>query len=65
VQSAILDPAASWPWSSGDPKLADQGVIGDAKTASAEIGKAILERVVEVAGAVLRNLRERSKAPSN
>jgi creatinine amidohydrolase/Fe(II)-dependent formamide hydrolase-like protein len=65
VRSEILDLAVSWPWSSGDPKLADQGVIGDAKAASAEIGKAILERVVEAAGVVLRNLRERSKAPSN
>jgi creatinine amidohydrolase len=58
VRAAILDPATSWPWSSGDKRIADQGVIGDAASASAELGNAIVTRVVEGAGAVLKRLRE-------
>ncbi len=58
VRSMILDPAVSWPWSSGDPRIADAGVIGDAAAASAEHGQAIVDRVVEAAGGVLRQLLE-------
>ena len=58
ARALILDPAASWPWSSADERLAEQGVIGDAREASAELGKAIVARVVEGAGAVLKQLRE-------
>jgi creatinine amidohydrolase/Fe(II)-dependent formamide hydrolase-like protein len=58
VRALILDPAASWPWSSADKRLADRGVIGDAREASAELGNAIVARVVEGAGAVLKQLRE-------
>jgi len=63
VRSIILDPTVSWPWSSGDPRIADAGVIGDARTASAEHGLAIVERVVEAAGAGLKRLIENQKAP--
>jgi creatinine amidohydrolase/Fe(II)-dependent formamide hydrolase-like protein len=58
VRNTILDPAVSWPWSSGDRRIADQGVIGDAKRASAEHGDAIITRVVERAGGVLKQLCE-------
>jgi creatinine amidohydrolase len=58
VRAAILDPAVSWPWSSGDKRVADRGVIGDARQASAEHGNAIVRRVVESAGMVLKQLRE-------
>jgi creatinine amidohydrolase len=61
VRAAILDPAVSWPWSSGDARIADNGVIGDARNASVEHGQAIIDRVVEAAGAVLRQLRENQK----
>ena len=61
VRAVILNPAVSWPWSSGDPRIADSGVIGDPRTASAEHGAAIIGRVVEAAGAVLRQLRENQK----
>src|SRR4051795_758277 len=33
VRSTILDPATSWPWSSGNSQIADTGVIGDAAAA--------------------------------
>ena len=58
----ILDPATSWPWSSGDKRFSNQGVIGDAAAATAEHGEAIVQRVVEAVGAVLRQLRENGEA---
>jgi creatinine amidohydrolase/Fe(II)-dependent formamide hydrolase-like protein len=58
VRSLILDPATSWPWSSGDKRIAEDGVIGDAGAASAEHGHAIVSRVVDGVGAVLKHLRE-------
>ena len=62
IRSMILDPAVSWPWSSGDSRIADAGVIGDAAAASVEHGVAIVDRVIETAGTVLRQLLESQKA---
>ena len=62
IRSLILDPATSWPWSSDDPRITDTGVIGDPAGASAEHGRAIMERVVTAAGEVLRQLIENQKA---
>jgi len=56
VRSTILDPGVSWPWSSGDPRIAHRGVIGDAAEASADHGKAIMERLLDAAGAALQRL---------
>jgi creatinine amidohydrolase len=56
VRTTILDSGVSWPWSSGDPRIADRGVIGDASGASAEHGRIILERILEAAGAALQRL---------
>jgi creatinine amidohydrolase/Fe(II)-dependent formamide hydrolase-like protein len=62
VRALILDPATSWPWSSDDRRIAEQGVIGEARAASAEHGHAIVARVVEATGGVLKQLRENQKA---
>ena len=62
VRAIILDPAVSWPWSSGDPRIADLGVIGEARAASVEHGQAIIERVLEAVGPVLKQLIENRKA---
>jgi creatinine amidohydrolase len=59
VRALVLDPSASFPWSSDDRRIAQSGVIGDARGASAEQGEAIVRRVVEAAGAVLQRLREK------
>jgi creatinine amidohydrolase/Fe(II)-dependent formamide hydrolase-like protein len=59
IRSLVLDPATSWPWSSEDARLSNLGVMGDAREASAEHGRAIVERVVEAAGAVLKQLQDR------
>jgi creatinine amidohydrolase/Fe(II)-dependent formamide hydrolase-like protein len=52
----ILDPAASFPWSSDDSRIAQAGVIGDARGASVEDGNAIVARVLEAAGGALAQL---------
>jgi len=62
IRAMILDPAASWPWSSDDPRIADTGIIGDAAKASVEHGRAIVERVVTAAGDVLKQLLANQKA---
>lgn len=56
VRTTILDPGVSWPWSSGDRRIADLGVIGDASGSSAEYGRTILERILEAAGKALQRL---------
>jgi creatinine amidohydrolase/Fe(II)-dependent formamide hydrolase-like protein len=58
VRALILDPAASFAWSSNDRRIAESGVIGDAHTASVEHGRAIVERVVKASGPILKRLRE-------
>jgi creatinine amidohydrolase len=66
VRATILDPGVSWPWSSGDPRIAHRGVIGDAAEASADHGRAILERLLDAAGATLQRLlvnQEFAQAP--
>lgn len=62
VRAIILDPGVSWPWSSGDRRISDQGMIGDLTGASAEHGQAIIARVVDAAGAALKQLVENQKA---
>jgi creatinine amidohydrolase len=61
VRAIVLDPGLTWPWSSGDKRIADQGVTGDAQAASVEWGKAIIARVVDAAGNVLHRLLEAHK----
>ena len=58
IHALVLDPATSWPWSSGDERIAVAGVIGDARAASVEHGNAIVARIVEATGAVLKKLGE-------
>ena len=58
MRAPILDPAVSWPWSSGDKRIADQGVIGDARSGDRRARQRHRARVVEGAGAVLKQLRE-------
>jgi creatinine amidohydrolase/Fe(II)-dependent formamide hydrolase-like protein len=57
TRALVLDPTASYPWSSGDPLLAASGIMGDARGASAAHGEIIVARVIEGAGAVIRRLR--------
>jgi creatinine amidohydrolase/Fe(II)-dependent formamide hydrolase-like protein len=56
IRKAILQNGVTWPWTTDDTRLADTGVIGDAKSASAEFGQQMLNRVVETACGVLKQL---------
>jgi creatinine amidohydrolase/Fe(II)-dependent formamide hydrolase-like protein len=62
IQAAVTDPAATWPWSSGDRRIADLGVIGDARAATVEHGKAIMERAVSGAGPILERLLDHQRS---
>jgi creatinine amidohydrolase len=61
IRALIFDRGTSWPWRTDDPRLARDGVIGDAAAASAELGAAIIESVVEEARAVLMRLLENAR----
>jgi creatinine amidohydrolase len=61
IHKSILDPAVSWPWTTDDNRIADMGVIGDAQAASAEFGQRLLDRVVENAESVLKQLVEQQR----
>ena len=57
ARAFVLDLAASYPWSSDDPRLSSSGVMGDARGASAAHGEIIIARVVESAGVVIQRLK--------
>jgi creatinine amidohydrolase/Fe(II)-dependent formamide hydrolase-like protein len=59
IDRTILDPGASWPWSSGERALADQGVTGEAAAATAEFGQTVIEALMGNVRKVLAQLRER------
>jgi glycosyltransferase involved in cell wall biosynthesis len=61
IRALVLDAGASWPWSSDDARIAAQGVMGDARDASAEQGRAIIERVVAAAEPILKEFRATSR----
>jgi hypothetical protein len=56
VEALIFDRGASFPWRSDDARLARQGVIGAAHLATPELGRRIVDSVVEEAGRVCRQL---------
>ncbi len=56
VRSVILDQAVTWPWTTSERQIADAGVIGDPKAASAEFGEHLLEQVAKNAGNVFKQL---------
>jgi len=58
VAALIFDRGVTWPWRTDDPRLARMGIIGDPAAASAERGRAMVERMVEAAGGVFTRLLE-------
>lgn len=58
ARALVLDPTASYPWSSDDPRLSASGIMGDARGASAAHGEIVVARVVEGAGTVIRRLKD-------
>ena len=65
IRALIFDRGTTWPWRTDDPRLARDGVIGDAAAASAELGAAIIQSVVEEARAVLVRLLENAPHPGD
>ena len=59
IEKTILDLGVSWPWSSGDRNLAEQGVTGEAAAASARFGEQVLEGLLKNVRHVLAQLRTR------
>jgi creatinine amidohydrolase len=58
IAAMVVDRGATWPWRTDDPRLAQGGIIGDPRGASAELGRAILESVVAESRGVLARLAE-------
>lgn len=56
IRKTMLQKGVTWPWTSADHGIADLGVIGDARAASAEFGQRIVDHVVETAGGILKQL---------
>jgi len=61
IKSLISDRGTTWPWRTDDPRLAQDGVIGDAQAASAELGAAIVQSVVAETRGVLARLLENQR----
>ena len=61
IAALIFDRGASFPWRTDDPRLTDSGVIGDAHAATPELGRAIIDSVVEEARGVLERLSENQR----
>jgi creatinine amidohydrolase len=59
VRTTVLDQAVTWPWMSSEKLIADLGVIGDPKTASAELGEQLLDQIAKNAGSVFKQLLDR------
>jgi creatinine amidohydrolase len=60
VRQTVLDPAVTWPWTTDDKRIADLGVMGNARDASAEFGQRLFERATEMAGGALKQLLDRA-----
>ncbi len=56
VRKTMFQDGVTWPWTSDDERIADMGVIGDPRAASAELGRHLVDGAVEAAGNVLRDL---------
>src|SRR4029079_5483653 len=61
VRATILDQSVTWPWTTNEKAIADMGIIGDAKSASTEFGKQLLEKITDAAVGVFKQLLERQQ----
>ncbi|MBB5110520.1 creatinine amidohydrolase [Micromonospora echinospora] len=57
IQRLVLDRGTTWPWSSGDDRISNFGIIGgDPRLASAELGEAIIASALDASDQVLQHL---------
>jgi creatinine amidohydrolase len=61
IRALIGDRGASFPWRTDDPRLTRTGAIGDARSATAKLGLAIIESVLAETRTVLERLLENQK----
>ena len=62
IAALVFDRGVTWPWRTDDPRLAQAGIIGDPRSASAEQGKAMIDAMVEAARGVFARLRKNQAA---
>ncbi|HEY6024789.1 MAG TPA: creatininase family protein [Pseudolabrys sp.] len=65
ARAAILDQAVTWPWTTNEEQIADTGVIGDPKSATAEFGEKLLDQMANNAGNVFKLLLDRRHLERN
>jgi creatinine amidohydrolase/Fe(II)-dependent formamide hydrolase-like protein len=65
VAALIFDRGVTWPWRSDDPRLAQGGIIGDPRGASAEQGSAMVDSMIEQARAVFARLLDNQRLKRN
>jgi creatinine amidohydrolase len=65
VEALVLDRGVSFAWRTDDPRLTSTGAIGDAQTASPQLGHAIIDSVVTEMGGVLARLLENQRLRSH
>lgn len=57
IKRLVLDRGTTWPWSSGDPRIATLGITGsDPRTATAELGDSIIASALDSCATVLERL---------
>lgn len=61
IQALVFERGTTWPWRSDDPRLAEHGVIGEPRGASAEFGRRIVDSIVAQSGGVFERLLENQR----
>jgi creatinine amidohydrolase len=61
IAALIFDRGVSFPWRTDDARLTTTGAIGEAHAASPELGRAIIDSVVEESRGVLQRLLENQR----
>jgi creatinine amidohydrolase/Fe(II)-dependent formamide hydrolase-like protein len=57
IRRFVLDRGTTWPWISGDGRIAQMGIIGgDPHLATAELGQAIISSAVDACAGILQGL---------
>jgi creatinine amidohydrolase len=62
IRRTVLESGVTWPWSSSDKRIADQGVIGDIAEATEDFGNHIIDRALDEARGVLQRLLDNQTA---
>jgi len=61
IETLVFERGATWPWRSDDPRLAEHGVIGEARGASAELGRRIVDSIVTQSRGVFDQLLDNQR----